>query len=102
MDRVLQLRPVSYRFKSAADSATPAIGLIAQEVEPLFPEVVAEHNGMKALSYPELVPVTVGAIQELNKKLEQKETEITDLKKALAELKELVDKLAEQRNEDAP
>jgi hypothetical protein len=94
LDRVLHLRPVSYRFKSAPASERPVIGLIAQEVEPLFPEIVGEHDGMKALAYPELVPITVGAIQELNRKLEQKlhqkETEITELKARLEKLEQLV------------
>jgi hypothetical protein len=97
LDRVLQMRPVSYRFKSAPASATPALGFIAQEVEPLFPEVVDEHDGLKSLAYSELVPVTVGAIQELNRKLEkklqQKETELTELKRSVDELKTLVNAL---------
>ena len=53
---------------------------LSKEVEPLFPEVVGEREGIKSLAYSELVPVTVGAIQELNQKLQQKETEITELK----------------------
>jgi hypothetical protein len=70
LERVLQMRPVSYRFRSASSEAPPTLGLIAQEVEPLFPEVVGERAGMKSLAYSELVPVTIRAIQELNQKLE--------------------------------
>jgi hypothetical protein len=70
LDRVLQLRPVSYRFKSAPASASRTVGLIAQEVQPHFPEVVDEHEGMKSVAYAALVPVALGAIQELNQKLE--------------------------------
>ena len=55
--------------------ARPTLGLIAQEVEPLFPEVVDEHNDMKSLAYSELVPVTVRAIQELNEKVQNKNDE---------------------------
>ena len=73
----------------------PATWLIAQEIEPLFPGAVAEHDGMKALAYSALVPVTVGAIQELNQKLErklqQKETEIAELKARLDKLERQMD-----------
>ena len=97
LDRVLQLRPVSYHFRTSPDGTPLTFGLIAQEVEPLFPEVVGEHAGMKSLAYTELVPVTIGAIQELNQKLEeqraeltQKETEVTELKQRLAALERIV------------
>src|SRR5205823_2901052 len=102
LERMLQLRPVSYRLKSAPTNAPLTLGLIAQEVEPLFPEVVGEHGGMKGLAYSQLVPITVGAIQELNQKLEsklqQKETEIAELKQSLAELKVLVQSLVRKQN----
>jgi hypothetical protein len=94
LDRLLQLRPVSYRFKSAPSATHPALGLIAQEVEPLFPEVVSEHEGLKALAYAELVPVTVGAIQELNQKLsdelKRRDAENAELKRSVDELKAMV------------
>jgi hypothetical protein len=98
LDRVLELRPVSYRFKSGTEPSPRTLGLIAQEVEPLFPEVVSERDGMKSMAYSELVPVTVGAIQELNRKYEKefqrKETEIAELKRSVEELKTLVNALA--------
>jgi hypothetical protein len=85
LERVLQLRPVSYRFRSDTSGGPRSLGFIAQEVEPLFPEVVGECQGMKGLAYSEFVPVTIGAIQELNRKLthdlEEKQKEITDLRR---------------------
>ena len=94
LDRLLQLRPVSYRFKRVAESEPQTDGFIAQEVEPLFPEVVSDVGGYKGIAYSELVPVTVGAIQELNRKVEEKdakleaqEAEIQDLKQNIAQLK---------------
>jgi hypothetical protein len=97
LDRVLQLRPVTYRFTSAPDSAPRTIGLIAQDVEPLFPEVVGEHDGMKSLAYSELVPVTVGAIQELNQKLQaelqRRDIENASLREELKAIRTLVEQL---------
>lgn len=94
LDRVLQLRPVSYHFRTSPDGTPLTFGLIAQEVEPLFPEVVGEHAGMKSLAYTELVPVTIGAIQELNQKLEdqlkQQQAENAELKQRLDTLEKIV------------
>jgi hypothetical protein len=101
LDRVLQLRPVSYRFQNQSEDSSRTYGLIAQEVEPLFPEVVGEHVGSKALAYSEFVPITIGAIQELNRKMESENTILRDeikrrdaenaeLKQTVSELKELV------------
>jgi hypothetical protein len=69
LDRVLQLRPVSYHFRDEPANTGRSLGLIAQEVEPLFPEVVGEHDGFKALAYSELVPVVISALQELNQNI---------------------------------
>lgn len=85
LDRLLQLRPVSYHFKSAAVNAPLALGFIAQEILPLFPEVVGEQtNNVKDIVYSELIPVTIRSVQELNQKLEneskQKDAEIQNLK----------------------
>jgi len=70
LDRVLQLRPVSYHFRSAPEKASLTLGFIAQEVEPLFPEMVGERAGLKSIAYSELIPVTIRAVQELNQKVE--------------------------------
>jgi hypothetical protein len=94
LDRLLQLRPVSYEFRNAAEGAPRSLGLIAQEVEPLFPEVIGEHSGMKALAYSELVPVTIGAIQELNRKMESENAALREeLKRSDAENAELKQRL---------
>jgi hypothetical protein len=101
LDRVLQLRPVTYQFRGEPENTARTLGLIAQEVEPLFPEVVGEHAGTKSLAYSGLVPAAIGAIQELNQKLSEetsslrerlarKEAEIAELHRAVAELAQLV------------
>ena len=87
LDRLLKLRPVSYRFKAAPDTSPATFGLIAQEVEPLFPEVVGESGGVKALGYTEFVPITIRAVQELSERLAQ------ELKKRDAENAELKTRL---------
>jgi hypothetical protein len=79
LGEVLQLRPVSYRWKDAA-LAQPTLGLIAQEVEPVLPELVAhgtDEAGLLSLNYTGLIPVLVKAVQE-------QEARISDQHRALA------------------
>lgn len=69
------LRGVSYELKN--DPGVPHLGLIAQEVKNIIPEVVLhdEATDMYKVSYQSLVPVLIEAIKELSdriKKLEEK------------------------------
>lgn len=64
LDKVEQLRGVSYLFNNQQN-----IGLIAQEVEKIIPEVVNEHNDCKTIAYGNLIALLVEAIKELNQKI---------------------------------
>jgi len=60
---------------SEADDASVQIGLIAQEVEKVYPSLVTELNGNKAVRYSKVVALLIEAVKELNarvKKLEEK------------------------------
>ena len=81
---LLKLRPVTFKWKNDTAGKTQ-LGLIAQEVEKVIPEVVvADHSGMLSVNYTALVPVMVKAIQEqeatiqkLNSRLATLESERT-------------------------
>ncbi len=62
---VLALRPVSYHWKTDADSAGLKYGFIAQDVEKIFPELVMTDpaSGFKELSLNGFVPYLTKAIQ---------------------------------------
>jgi hypothetical protein len=66
LGRILKLTPIRYRFRAGTGHpAGPRIGLAAQDVEPLFPELVArDGEGYLSLSYANLSAVLVRAIQE--------------------------------------
>jgi hypothetical protein len=82
LDVVMQLNPVSFNWKNVDDNGPQReIGFIAQEVQPIIPEVIGVNlEGTLSLDYPKLVAVLTKAIQELNLKLDQKIEEIAKLK----------------------
>ena len=79
---VMNMRPVSYNWKDKPNS-NHKIGLIAQEVRSLVPEVVVgdETKENLGMNYAELVPVLVKAIQEQQKQIETMAKEIEKLKR---------------------
>ena len=55
------------------------VGLIAQDVEKVLPEVVAERDdGYKALKYDRIVALLVNSIHELTKRVEELETRMEE------------------------
>jgi len=75
-----KLKPVNYQLiKDPSGRANHTeIGLIAQDVEQLMPELVrTDDEGKKLLNYTGLIPVLIQAIQDL-------QAEVAELKAALA------------------
>ncbi len=71
LDTILQLRPVTYRLKNEDENVMLSTGLIAQEVQLIYPKLVSNNaNGTLALNYSGLIPFSIKAIQELDMKIE--------------------------------
>ncbi|MEP7377221.1 MAG: tail fiber domain-containing protein [Chitinophagaceae bacterium] len=71
LKEVLLLNPVAYNWIDEKDPANK-IGLIAQEVRKVIPEVVVgdEKKEKLGMNYAEMVPVLINAIRELKTKVE--------------------------------
>jgi len=55
-----------------SEQSRQRLGLIAQEVEKVFPELVrTQEDGLKAVAYAEMVPVLIEAIRELQRQIEE-------------------------------
>jgi hypothetical protein len=65
---VLNLEPKKFQMK---DTGLFSIGLIAQEVENIIPEVVHLADGYKGINYSVLVAVLINAIKELNSEIQE-------------------------------
>eukprot|EP00877_Chromochloris_zofingiensis_P014455 jgi/Chrzof1/9263/UNPLg00230.t1 len=81
LHRVCKLKPVEFDWRvdvfNAAKRGTHDVRLIAQEVEQVVPEATTDFiTGdlkYKCVKYDKLVPLLIGAIQELQSRLEQVE-----------------------------
>jgi hypothetical protein len=62
------------------------IGVLAQDIEKVLPELVSERNGVKCVNYQGLVPVLINALKELQaeiNRLKKQEARIERLEKLL-------------------
>jgi hypothetical protein len=76
LTNTLKMRGVSYDWKDESKSDRKQIGVIAQEVEEIYPEfVMTDENGMKSVNYSQMVAVLIEAVKELNTKIESLESE---------------------------
>ncbi len=103
LDKVLKLRGVSFYWKSKDEMAAAKgedvnnmsygfsdekqIGVIAQEVEEVLPElVVTDNEGFKAVKYENLTPVLIEAVKELKAEKDELQKEEEELKRMVEEL----------------
>jgi hypothetical protein len=71
LDKVLALRGVTYNRTDLKDTSKK-IGVIAQEVQKILPEVVQEQeDGMLGVSYGNIVGVLIEAIKEQQKQIDE-------------------------------
>ncbi|MEI6849954.1 MAG: tail fiber domain-containing protein, partial [archaeon] len=68
LDKLLNLTPVTYNWKSENNTDPIHTGFIAQEVEQIFPNLVSidPNTGLKSLNMIGMTPYMVKAIQELD------------------------------------
>jgi len=73
LDKVKQLRGVEYDridLKMNGEKRYHQLGVIAQEIEKVYPDMVDEDvDGMKTVSYQQLIPVLIEAVKELSQEV---------------------------------
>ena len=84
LEAINSLRPVSFKWNDQASNQSK-IGLIAQEVEEVIPEVVDSNgNEMMGIYYSDLVPVLIKAIQEQSQQINELKNELAEIKNNLS------------------
>ena len=68
--KVLQIDGKSYTMKKDENNKQK-IGVLAQDIEKVFPELVSESNGVKSVNYQGLVPVLINALKEQQKEIDE-------------------------------
>ena len=94
MDRassdLMQLRPVTFRYKKEYDSAEDRLqfGLIAEEVVEVYPELVVydDTGKVKTVEYQKLPAMLLNELQKQHGKIQEQEAVITDLTERLSRL----------------
>jgi hypothetical protein len=82
LDKVKSMRGVTFTRNDEEDKERLYAGVIAQEMQQAFPEVVFNNSdGTKAVAYPNIVSVLIEAIKEQQIQIEQLKEEIKNLKK---------------------
>ncbi|MCP4127825.1 MAG: hypothetical protein GY753_12280 [Gammaproteobacteria bacterium] len=82
LDKVTRLNGYTYRMKGA-ESDQLSYGLISQEVEVEFPDMIHHKDGIKMLSYGEFAPLLVESVKELNDKVETLEAKLAQLEEMI-------------------
>ena len=73
--------------KSYEKDGKQRIGVLAQEIQEVFPELVIEDgNEMLAVNYQGLVPVLINALKEQDKIIRSQEERLTNIEKVIANL----------------
>ncbi|MEX0812322.1 MAG: tail fiber domain-containing protein, partial [Chitinophagales bacterium] len=95
--KVLSLRGVSYNWKDPEKDSNTQLGLIAQEVEKIYPELVKTDNeGNKHLRYTGLIAPLIEALKELSDENAALRTELESLTENQEGLKAEVELIKEQ------
>jgi len=88
LDKVLKLRGVTFRRTDDSASDRVMMGLIAQETEPIVPEVVVTNEnpesgkryGHKSISYGNLVGLLIEAVKEQQEQIEELKQQVKEIK----------------------
>jgi hypothetical protein len=98
LESVLAMRGVTYEWKDPAGHGNlvgTQIGMLAQDVEKVFPQWVGEDpQGYKTLTFRGFEALTVEALRQQQKTIDDQQAVIADLQNRVAELENLVRGLA--------
>jgi hypothetical protein len=83
LSKLLLIDGKSYTMKK---DNKQGIGVLAQDIEKVFPELVSETNGIKSVNYLGLVPVLINALKEQDSKMKEQEQRLERLEQIVAQL----------------
>ena len=75
LDKVMQINGVEFDWKETKE---PSVGVIAQDIEEIIPEVVKISGDIKTVNYNGLVGVLIEAIKEQQKQIQELKKQINN------------------------
>ncbi len=88
LDKVMELKPVNFVLRQGNK---PSLGLISQDLEKVYPQLVSDENGTKYINYDGLFGPVIGGVQDLKR-------ENDDLRAQLKAQSDRIDRLEKQIN----
>jgi hypothetical protein len=106
LEKLSKLRKVYFTWKDSQKyGSSKQLGMIAQDVQELYPELVHEKDGQLSLAYDKLSVIALEAIdilykenKELKEQLTKCENKCFDLEERFIDLEVLVKKLSKKLN----
>lgn len=93
LQNLQRLNGYRYNWKAATADTTVQTGLLAQEVQSVFPELVKENDkGILSVNYTGLVPHLLEGLKEQQKQLDTLRSDNAELKARLERLEKLITK----------
>jgi hypothetical protein len=84
LEKITRLNGYTYNWVDPGAESSLQTGVLAQEVQKVCPELVKTNsNGTLSVNYIGLIPVLIESIKELNKKNEEQQKQIDELKKTV-------------------
>ena len=102
-DKVRQLRPVTFHVQADA-AGERRYGLIAEEVDKVYPElVVKDENGrVESVRYAELAPILLKEVQQQQETIDLQHEELVRLKAQYDSLRDDIDQLRASTSSEKP
>lgn len=79
LTKLISLNPKRYTMNNDKDQKEK-IGLLAQDVQAVFPELVDENDEFMSVNYQALIPILISALNEQTKRIESLKQRIESLK----------------------
>ena len=103
---ILKLNAIAYHYKNVGDRkfdesviSTPAVGFAAQDVQKVFPEAVGtDADGYLNLNIHPILIASINAFKDVQKQLDEKTSEIDNLKKLAQQQQEQITLLMQKFN----
>jgi len=90
LNEILQLQPKQYFWKNREGQKDESLGVIAQDIRDIIPNVVEERDDtqkMLSVSYTELIPILINAIKEQQQIIDNQSNKIEGLTSEITKLK---------------